>query len=252
MYATHWPDLAQIENQYDGDKIVPWESSESLNWLNRTPANKSFVKLSRYYEAQADKFMCGPATIAIVLNCLKMGSRQFLPFDADQEKFPRQMNLDLPAEYRTSFQRYTQKNIFLNCSHVKPINDVYGAKPGLTLNEIEEIFKAHQVRTQIHHASSNTFRTDFATITKALSTEGHYVVANFDRSLLGMKGGGHISPVAALDLASQKALIMDVNMCGQWLWIDLTLLLESMSGHDGEKARGFLIVSSAAETKTTF
>lgn len=244
MNTAALPDLASLETQYDGDQIVTWEHPKSLVWLTRTPANKSFTKLARFYEPQADKFMCGPATIAIVLNCLKMGSKQFLPFDSEHEAFARRMNPQLPSNYRTSFQRFTQKNIFINCSHLKSIADVYGSHPGLTLKEMHDIFGAHGVNSRIHYASTETVLADFESIAHALAQTDRYIVANFDRSAFGMKGGGHISPIAALDISTKKALVMDVNMCGQWIWVDLFVLLKSMQCLDGNLPRGFLILSA--------
>lgn len=244
MKTALLPDLGHFETEYDGHEIINWDHPSSLTWLTRTPANRSFAKLARFFEPQADKFMCGPASIAIILNCLKMGSRQFIPFDSEHESFPRRMNAELPTEYRTSFQRFTQKNLFLNCAHVKLLAEVYGAKPGLTLEEMNQIVLAHNLLSNMHYATPETQVVDFEAIARALSSDNTFVIANFDRAVWGLKGGGHISPIAAVDLISQKALIMDVNMCGEWLWIDMSLLLKSMMSLDGNSPRGFLVLTA--------
>ena len=120
------PSIGPFVTPFDGREIVYWEDERSLTWLSRTMANKPFAKIVRFYEAQADKFMCGPATVAIVLNALKMDSPNQLPLDSEHERFAQQMNSTLPQDYCASFARYTQKNIFDNHSRVKTLAEVYG------------------------------------------------------------------------------------------------------------------------------
>jgi len=213
-------------------------------------ANKPFAKIVRFYEAQADKFMCGPATVAIVLNALKMDSPNQLPLDSEHERFAQQMNSTLPQDYCASFARYTQKNIFDNHSRVKTLAEVYGNlcsnklfSPGLNLSEMHELLLCHGVSSKLNYVTEPLSECHFDNICHALSSTDQYIIANFDRAIWGLNGGGHVSPIGALDLASRRALIVDVNMCGKWLWIDINLLIKSMAGLDGIKPRGYLIVS---------
>src|SRR5262245_55848900 len=92
------PHIGPFVTPFDGREIVYWEDPRSLFWLSRTHANRAFSRLARFYEAQADKFMCGPASVAMVLNALQMETESELPADVDSEKFPREMNPALPAE----------------------------------------------------------------------------------------------------------------------------------------------------------
>src|SRR5687767_12689975 len=122
------PDLGSKPN-WEKIGLVPWENPASLEWLSRTLANKPFTKLARFYEAQADKFMCGPASVAMVLNCIKFSSKE-APVDDQHESFARALCGSLPEYYMASFQRYTQRNIFCGqTSSVKSIEEVYG-QPG--------------------------------------------------------------------------------------------------------------------------
>ncbi|MGE0763895.1 MAG: hypothetical protein AB7N80_11505 [Bdellovibrionales bacterium] len=54
------PYLGLFKSPFDGRQIVYWEDPNSLKWLARGLGGKGFTKISRFYEAQSDKFMCGP------------------------------------------------------------------------------------------------------------------------------------------------------------------------------------------------
>ncbi len=244
------PELGEFKTSYLGDQIIFWENSQSLQWLARTPANKSFFKLARFFEAQLDKFMCGPASVAMVLNALKLGSDLQLDADSEIEEHARRHNPNLPNEYRASFPKYHQRNVFSDPTQTKPINEVYGTataegeiSPGLSLLEMHTLLLAQQVYSQIFFVTNETHAEHISNISHALSTEEHYIIANFDRSVWGLQGGGHISPLGAYDSLTKKTLVMDVNNCGRWLWIDIDLLLNSMSSTDGIHSRGYLIVT---------
>lgn len=239
-----FPELGPFQTPYAGREIVYWEDERSLQWLARTVANKSFSSLARFYEAQSDKFMCGPASLSMVLNALLMESGRILPYDLRTEEYVREINPNLPENYRASFARFTQKNIFDCGPRVKPINEIYcGDSPGLNLREMQQILVNKGLRCERVPVHSAELGAHIDNLSHALSTAGHYVIANFDRAVWGVQGNGHVSPIGALDAISRRVLVMDVNMCGRWLWIDLELLLQSMASPDGHEPRGYLLIS---------
>jgi hypothetical protein len=254
--TPHLPQIGVFKTPFDGREIVYWEDPRSLQWLSRASANKAYIKLTRFYETQSDKFMCGPASISVVLNAIKFGSGLPLPLDLEQETFARSINPSLPVNYQASFPRYTQRNIFqVGNPKTKGLSQVYGVpssdghvSPGLNLQEMQEILSAHNVSSKIHYvtdASSSDYHRDV--ISHALNTEDHYVIANFDRAVWGLQGAGHISPLGAYDAISNKIFIVDVNIYGKWLWIDFDLFLKSMASRDNGMPRGYLIISPQSE-----
>lgn len=244
------PNIGAFVTPFDGREIVYWEDPRSLYWLSRTHANKAFMRLARFYEAQADKFTCGPASIAMVLNAICMESGAVPPVDAECEEFPRRLNSKLPSDFRTSFFRYTQRNIFNGNPGTKSLAEVYGApgaggvaRPGMGLSEMQGILEANGVAAEIVPVVDLAVETHEATFLRVLGLENRYIIANFDRREWGLEGGGHVSPIGAYDMISKKALILDVNMCGRWLWIDLALLVRSMAVSDHAASRGYLVIS---------
>jgi hypothetical protein len=240
---TRLPNIGPFATPFFGREIVCWEDARSLYWLSRSHANKPFTRLARFFEAQADKFMCGPASLAMVLNAIHMGTNSELPIDDGHEQFPRDVNPSLPSEYSASFNRFTQKNIFKNCEGVVSIEKVYGESPGMNLQEMKAVLEANNVSAKIVEVNEVNPEIHAANFLDLLSRENHYIIANFDRKVWNIKGGGHIAPIGAFDQITKKVLIMDVNMCGRWLWIDLELFIKSMASTDQNTPRGYLIIS---------
>ncbi len=254
----HLPKIGNFVTRFDGREIVYWEDPRSIRWLSRTPCNRAFARLVRFYEPQADKFMCGPASVAIVLNALKCEGGCELPIDLEHESFPRRFNPGLPLDYRASFPKFTQRNIFEDGRGLKAIERVYGqpdvsgtSSPGLTLKEMHELLTAHGVHSQLRPVTFETKAGHAEDIAYALQTDGVYIIANFDRTVWGLEGDGHVSLIGAYDLITRKALIVDVNVYGRWLWIDIDLLVASMASADNGTPRGYLLVSKTRGTSTT-
>ncbi|HHY0467796.1 TPA: phytochelatin synthase family protein [Vibrio parahaemolyticus] len=79
---------------------------------------------------------------------------------------------------------------------------------------------------------------------EALNSDNQYLAVNYSRRKVGQKGGGHISPVAAYDKASDTFLVLDVNTVDHmWHWIDSNKLIKAMNISDGTHYRGYVIVS---------
>ncbi len=88
-------------------------------------------------------------------------------------------------------------------------------------------------------------------LVKALKASGQRVVVDFDRAVLGQKGHGHFSPLAAYNSGADRFLLMDVARyklapC----WVTSETLFNSMStvDHSSGKSRGALIVCRRSST----
>ncbi len=239
------------------ESIVPWATHESMVRLLRQKSEqlRCFQNLVSCFEPQQDKFMCGPSTIAMILNSIEK-SKLFtrakaittsdLPIDKFAEKFARLQNRGLEKNFNASFKRFTQKNIFnQNCSKVKKLKELYSPPFGLCLEEIEKIINALSYKAQRFHAvpslDINFYRNIFK---KSLSSDSQYIILNYDQRALGqLDGGGHIAPVAAYDETTDSVLIIDVNPELGWSWIALSSLCKAMATEDKRKPRGFVLVS---------
>jgi hypothetical protein len=244
------PDLAPA--QTTNFQMMPWGNDASMARLGRTKANLSFQDLARYYEAQADKFLCGAASASMVLNSLfKDSDRHLFPMDQVAHEFAKNLGVQFPSSYSPAFRRFTQKNLFDPlAAHGFQLKQLYGLEPflgrtqfGINLDGLAQVFQCYGLSAQVVHAPSSNPKDTTLDISHALSTPGHFVIANFDRSAWGMQGRGHISPIGAYDPISQSALLMDVNPCAQWSWIDINLLFEAMATYDDGNPRGYVMVS---------
>src|SRR5882672_8654546 len=82
------PNIGAIKTPHDGSNIVYWEDVTSAHRISRA-INGNFLKLIRNFEPQSDKFMCGPASLAVVMNALKSNKTGEFPLDRDSELFVR-------------------------------------------------------------------------------------------------------------------------------------------------------------------
>lgn len=237
------PNLGQFSTPHEGEEIVYWEDPRSLLWLTRSFANKAFNRIVRFYEPQQDKFSCGPASLAIVLNALRVGRCENLPTDPMHEEFARKNAAQLPEDYQVTFCKFTQRNIFA-ADPEQSLEQIYQGSYGLNLEKCRQLLLANSVSAETRLVNNEDHSEEAANICQVLSSDDFYIIANFDRKVWGLDGGGHISPIAAYDPISGKALIVDVNPCGRWLWIDIDLLLKSMATHDGDSQRGYLIATN--------
>ncbi len=239
------PNLGSIKTPHDGGKIIYWEDMPSAHRIARA-INGNFLRLIRNFEPQADKFMCGPASLAIVLNALKANKTGDAPVDRESELYVRRFQPDLPEGYFASFPRYTQKNIFDIKDCPKELSAVYGCDGhpfGMTLVEMHEMMRSHGFRSHMYKVTGTDSDFHLSNISHAINTPNVHIVANFDRSVWGHEGKGHICPIGAYDVASNSILLLDVNPVGRWLWIDFGLFMQSMMIRENDGSRGYIIVA---------
>jgi hypothetical protein len=239
------PKLGSIKTPHDGGKIVYWEDIPSAQRIARA-INGNFLRLIRNFEPQADKFMCGPASLAIVMNALKANKTGESPLDRESELYVRRFQPNLPEDYNASFPRYTQKNIFDIKNTPKDLAAVYGsdgAEYGMNLVEMHEMLQAHGFRSQMYKVTGNDSDFHQSNISHTINTPNAHIIANFDRKVWGYEGNGHVCPVGAYDVVTNSILLLDVNPVGRWLWIDFGLLMQSMTVGLSPVSRGYLIVT---------
>ena len=180
-----------------------------------------FFKLSNQYRIQTHPYSCGPTSAAIVLNALRY-------------------NTAMAPSLNPSIRAYTPEN-FLNpeSEKIKPAVGIYGLSPGLTLEELRKILaEVHQVDVIKEVAPVNLLF-----MKEILKKEDQLIIGNYDRSVLGQAGSGHLSPVAAYDELSDSFLILDVNpSINPWVWIGREALCIAMATFDKYENRGYLVI----------
>jgi hypothetical protein len=183
-----------------------------------------FWTLCRYFISEKFMTYCGIASSVTVLNSLGVEA----PDDA--QIYPYKM--------------FTQDNLFTDAvlRHRRPL-DV--EKGGNTLEQLASILRALDVEVETVFASSLDEGSCRQRLMDVLKSSTRRVIVDFDRQVLGQKGAGHFSPLAAYHSVQDRFLLMDVARyklppC----WVKATALYQALSGIDSasRKSRGFLIV----------
>ena len=231
--------------------LVEWESGESAERLSRSSHKTDFFPLSNHFISQDNAIFCGPVSSAIVLNALRLGSREGLP--RDRQSIAEEEMGWLPQGADPFYGKYTPNNV-LN-DRTKTRLEVLG-KPilidgdsrsdfGLQLSQLGQVLRSHglKVVTRVVDAGADgaAIRREIAA---NLASKDDFVLVNYARRALGQKGGGHISPLGAYDESSESFLIMDVNPNrAPWVWVRSEDLIAAMRTFDTVENRGYLLVS---------
>jgi hypothetical protein len=244
---------AEKEPSPPSNELEPFATEESMHRLDRAEAKTDFFRLANQYEGQEHGGLCGPTSAVIVLNAMRVDAP---PADApvDKSAVPAQFAANIPPQYDPYFHRYTQRTFFADprVTAVKSEATFYGTPsadgkrdPGMQLRQLHEILRAlgaeSTIRVLDDTVSDDTARAEIA---GNLAHEGDYVIVNYDRKVLGQKGGGHISPLGAYDKASDSFLVLDVNpnQGKTWAWVPARMLFAAMRTHDTVENRGYLLV----------
>lgn len=116
---------------------------------------------------------------------------------------------------------------------------------GMSLDQFAGLVRAHGLRVDVVHASDGSLIAFRRVADAVLAESAVYLVVNYDRVALHQAGGGHISPVAAYDAASDSFLILDVAAQKYpFTWVPAPALWQAMSGIDkgSGRSRGFALI----------
>jgi len=236
------------------NELVAFASEESMLRLDRAAQKVDFFTLANHYEGQEHGGMCGPTTAVIVLNALRVDEPpEGKP--VDKTAIPATYAAKIPPEFDPFFHRYTQRTFFADprVTAVKPEAIFYGAPNaegkrdgGMQLRQLHDILRAlgadSTIRVVDDALTDDAARTE---IVDNLGRDGDYVIVNYDRKVLGQKGGGHISPLAAYDADSDRFLILDVSRYKYPpVWVSAAELFAAMNTTDSDnenRTRGFVV-----------
>ncbi len=252
--------LLFTSNSFAEDRVisVPWNSSEGIKRFESSQFKNDFFELADHFQPQINQFYCGPATSVIILNAISHHGES--PSQKDLEaKAPKAFGYN---KNKIEFKTYSQLT-FLNdktnkikdrkiveLQNITPTNenDVKNFDPGLTLAQLRDILsKTYNLKvklTYVENADNKTVNEFRSLVKKVVVDNKKYLVSNFNGQLLGQKTRGHISPIIAYDESSDSVLVMDVaGHKNGWYWAEIYDLVDAMNTKDGDKYRGYLVIS---------
>ncbi|MFM0212751.1 phytochelatin synthase family protein [Paraburkholderia sediminicola] len=188
--------------------------------------NQSYWPLSQYFETQRNEAYCSVATSVMALNAL--GIRR-----PESTQYP-----DFPYFSQEDFFRRIDPQV-ANAAQV--------SKEGMTLDQLSAALSTFPVEVKKFHAGDLTLG-QFRDLIRDTTGHSHrFALLNFRRVEIGEAGGGHWSPLAAYDAASDSALLLDVARYKYpAVWVPVTQLYAAAQAVDNVSglSRGMVIVGT--------
>ena len=195
--------------------LIALNSPAGQALLAESDAIADYDELRANFVAQSRKSYCGVASAVMVLNAANATGA---PLD--------------------------QRTIFANPSiGLHPLKVSFR---GMSLLELGDLLRAHGAKVTVVRASSTDVDAFRREIRENLSREGDYLLINYGREYLGQTQSGHISPIAAYHVQSDRLLVLDVA-ANKYppAWVRLQEVWEAMSAPLNAKTsitRGFIVI----------
>lgn len=187
-----------------------------------------YDSLMAHFVAQVRPAFCGVASSVVVLNALPARPA-------------------MPAMNGMPVAQLTQQSFFDDAaSQVR--NEWRVTFGGMTLAQLRDLLNSHGANATATYASDTTLEA-FRELAKTnLATSGDYLLVNYQRGALGQRPTGHISPLAAYNIASDRFLILDVAAYKYPpVWVKAQDLWAGMNAVDSSagRTRGFVVVNGS-------
>lgn len=220
---------AQAQAQAQGPlpvppSLVPLTSPAGQARLLSAVSRQSYWPLAQYFETQRNEAYCSVASAVMALNAL--GVKR-----PSSSQYP-------------DFAFFSQQDFFATID--PQVADAAGvSKEGMTLDQLSAALAAFPVEVTKFHAadlSLDRFRT---LIRDTVAADDRFALLNFGRAQIGETGGGHWSPLAAYDPATDSALLLDVARYKYpALWVPVANLYAGALAPDSVSglSRGMVIV----------
>lgn len=191
-------------------------------------AREAYFSLASHFLTQKNQAFCGVASIVMVLNAMQLPAPAVPEFDP----------------YRT----FTQDNLLdARTEAVLPREVIM--KQGMTLDQIGGLLALQPVAVEVHHAADSSLDEFRGKARDYLAKPDHFVVVNYLRKAIGQEKGGHISPLAAFDVETDRFLILDVARYKYPpVWVKASELFAAMNTQDSDnedRTRGYILISKA-------
>jgi hypothetical protein len=206
--------------------LIPFNSAEGEKLLINSQARKDYFSLSIHFVSQKNQAYCGVASMVMVLNALGVTA-------PEAPEYP-------------NFRVFTQDNFFNNekTSKVASANAI--RRRGMNLDRLGALLESYNVKVKVYHASETNLSEFRQLIADNLQQPNNFVIVNYLRKSIGQESGGHISPIAAYDIATDRFLILDVSRYKYPpVWVKAEELWQAIAtiDSDGGKTRGFVLVN---------
>jgi Phytochelatin synthase len=157
--------------------------------------------------------------------------------------------VELPAPAVPAYDPYrtfTQENVLTpETERIIPLELI--KKQGITVDQLAGLIGTFAVTVKLTHAADSTVETFRTEARAALATPGHFVIINYLRKAIGQEKGGHISPLAAFDVETDRFLILDVARYKYPpVWVKTADLFAAMNTTDKDndnKTRGYIVIA---------
>lgn len=205
--------------------LIYLDSKRGASLLSKATSDEDFLPLVSRFETQQNLAYCGPASCVMILNALQIEAPE-------------------TASYG-SFRFFTQSNLFTEDVE-KVISASTVRRQGMTLDELAGVLAASGVIAEAIRAGATSLDVFRTKANVWIRKDDAFVLVNYLRSTIGQRKGGHISPIAAYDAASDRYLILDVSRYKYPpVWVGAADLFEAMNTTDSTsgKSRGFVLVS---------
>eukprot|EP00587_Corethron_hystrix_P004599 CAMPEP_0113330878 /NCGR_PEP_ID=MMETSP0010_2-20120614/22031_1 /TAXON_ID=216773 ORGANISM="Corethron hystrix, Strain 308" /NCGR_SAMPLE_ID=MMETSP0010_2 /ASSEMBLY_ACC=CAM_ASM_000155 /LENGTH=380 /DNA_ID=CAMNT_0000193789 /DNA_START=485 /DNA_END=1627 /DNA_ORIENTATION=- /assembly_acc=CAM_ASM_000155 len=200
------------------------------------PPPSAYYPLSQSFLTQSSPAACGPATLAMILNALRID----------------------PGVLLFGGWRFYDESVVMGrcCVDMETME-----ANGITLEQFAALARCNGVTVSLRRPAEEgedgggglrQFRAD---LREHLQRTDAFVVLSFSRSALGQTGDGHFSPAGAYHAPTDSVLVFDVARFkyGAY-WVNLEALYESMMPQDpvtGRSRGWFLIEAPDGEASVT-
>jgi hypothetical protein len=191
-------------------------------------SSQSYWPLSQYFETQRNEAYCSVASSVMALNAL--GIKR--PESSQYPDFP-----------------YFSQQDFFHSVDPQVADAARVSREGMTLDQLGAVLSGFPVVVKKFHSGDLTLVQFRDLIRETTAHDDRFALLNFRRVDIGETGGGHWSPLAAYDAASDSALLLDVARYKYpAVWVPIAQLYAASQAVDSVSgfSRGLVIVSKRA------
>uniref|UniRef100_A0A0E0HEH4 glutathione gamma-glutamylcysteinyltransferase n=1 Tax=Oryza nivara TaxID=4536 RepID=A0A0E0HEH4_ORYNI len=184
---------------------------------------QGFFSLVSVFQTQSEPAFCGLATLAVVLNALRID----------------------PGRRWKGPWRWFDESMLDCCERLDTVR-----AEGITFGKVACLAHCSGADVRTFRAAQATLADLRRHLLRCASSQDCHLVASYHRKLLGQTGTGHFSPIGGYHAGQDMALILDVaRFKYPPHWIPLPLLWEAMNTIDEATGllRGFMLISRNTE-----
>lgn len=173
--------------------LIPFSSNRGKHLFTEMLASgglENFFALSSNFVTQSEPAYCGPSTLAMVMNSMRM---------------------DPDRQWKGPWRWYAE-NMLRTCDLRKPVdNPLHGVDScGVDWDEFLLLSECNGSGVQAFRSTESDLQHFRAAVIASTHRSDLFCVAAFSRRVLGQTGEGHYSPIAGYHPGSDMALVFDV------------------------------------------